>query len=132
VAASSEAQTQKYIFPWVISTELSIRWPLGSAPVLGAVVFSATITVRPYLKKNPSQKKSWWSGMVQSVGPEFKSQYCKKQTNHHSSQCHLDFLGWWDRQNSGKPFLSAWGWGSRNSIAVPVIATGWHYEPCPP
>jgi hypothetical protein len=28
-------------------------------------------------QKNPSQKKGWWSG--QGVGPEFKSQYCKKK-----------------------------------------------------
>jgi hypothetical protein len=31
---------------------------------------------RPYLKKNPSQKRA--GGMAQGVGPEFKSQYQKK------------------------------------------------------
>jgi hypothetical protein len=34
--------------------------------------------VRPYLKKNPSQKRT--GGMAQGVGPEFKPQYHKKQS----------------------------------------------------
>jgi hypothetical protein len=33
-------------------------------------------TVRPYLEKNPSQKRA--VGVAQGIGPEFKSQYCKK------------------------------------------------------
>jgi hypothetical protein len=34
--------------------------------------------MRPYLKKNSSQKKKKTAGAVaQGVGPEFKSQYCK-------------------------------------------------------
>jgi hypothetical protein len=32
---------------------------------------------RPYLEKNPSQKRA--DGMVQGVGPEFKPQYQKKK-----------------------------------------------------
>jgi hypothetical protein len=32
--------------------------------------------VRPYLKKNPTQKRV--GGMTQSVGPEFKLQYQNK------------------------------------------------------
>jgi hypothetical protein len=35
--------------------------------------------VRPYLEKNPSQKRA--GGVAQGVGPEFKSQYCKKRKN---------------------------------------------------
>jgi hypothetical protein len=33
--------------------------------------------MRPYLRKNPSQKRA--GGMVQGVGPEFKPQYFKKK-----------------------------------------------------
>jgi hypothetical protein len=33
--------------------------------------------VRPYLEKNPSQKRA--GGVAQGVGPEFKPQYCKKK-----------------------------------------------------
>jgi hypothetical protein len=33
--------------------------------------------MRPYLEKNPSQKRA--GGVAQGVGPEFKSQYCKKK-----------------------------------------------------
>jgi hypothetical protein len=33
--------------------------------------------VRPYLKKNPSQKRA--GGVVQGVDPEFKPQYYKKK-----------------------------------------------------
>jgi hypothetical protein len=33
--------------------------------------------VRPYLEKNPSQKKA--DGVAQGVGPEFKTQYHKKK-----------------------------------------------------
>jgi hypothetical protein len=33
--------------------------------------------VRPYLKKNPSEKRA--GGVTQGVGPKFKSQYCKKK-----------------------------------------------------
>jgi hypothetical protein len=32
--------------------------------------------MRPYLEKNPSQKRA--SGVAQGVGPEFKSQHHKK------------------------------------------------------
>jgi hypothetical protein len=32
--------------------------------------------MRPYLEKNLSQK--WAGGVAQGVGPEFKTQYCKK------------------------------------------------------
>jgi hypothetical protein len=34
--------------------------------------------MRPYLEKNPSQKKGL--GVAQGVGPEFKPQYQKKVT----------------------------------------------------
>jgi hypothetical protein len=33
--------------------------------------------LKPYLEKNPSQKKT--GGVAQSVDPEFKSQYHKKK-----------------------------------------------------
>jgi hypothetical protein len=33
--------------------------------------------VRPYIEKNPSQKRA--GGVAQGVGPEFKPQYCKKK-----------------------------------------------------
>jgi hypothetical protein len=33
--------------------------------------------MRPYLKKNPSQKRA--AGVAQGVGPEFKLQYRKKK-----------------------------------------------------
>jgi hypothetical protein len=33
--------------------------------------------MRPYLKKNPSQKRA--DGVTQGVDPEFKPQYCKKK-----------------------------------------------------
>jgi hypothetical protein len=33
--------------------------------------------MRPYVKGNPSQKRT--GGVAQSVGPEFKPQYCKKK-----------------------------------------------------
>jgi hypothetical protein len=33
--------------------------------------------MRPYLEKNPSQKRA--GGVAQDVGPEFKSQYCKER-----------------------------------------------------
>jgi hypothetical protein len=33
--------------------------------------------MRPYLEKNPSRKRA--GGVAQGVGPEFKSQYCKKE-----------------------------------------------------
>jgi hypothetical protein len=33
--------------------------------------------VRPYLEKNPSQKRA--GGIAQGVGPEFKPQYLKKK-----------------------------------------------------
>jgi hypothetical protein len=33
--------------------------------------------LRPYLEKNPSQKKA--GGVAQGVGLEFKPQYCKKK-----------------------------------------------------
>jgi hypothetical protein len=33
--------------------------------------------VRPFLEKNPSQKRA--GGVAQGVGPEFKPQYCKKK-----------------------------------------------------
>jgi hypothetical protein len=33
--------------------------------------------MRPYLEKNPSPKRA--SGVAQGVGPEFKSQPCKKK-----------------------------------------------------
>jgi hypothetical protein len=33
--------------------------------------------MRPYLDKNPSQKRA--GGVAQGVGPEFKPQYCKKR-----------------------------------------------------
>jgi hypothetical protein len=33
--------------------------------------------VRPYLEKNPSQKRA--GGVAQDVGPEFKPWYCQKK-----------------------------------------------------
>jgi hypothetical protein len=33
--------------------------------------------MRPYLEKNPSQKRA--SGVAQGVDPEFKPQYCQKK-----------------------------------------------------
>jgi hypothetical protein len=33
--------------------------------------------MRPYLYKNPSQKRA--GRVVQGIGPEFKHQYCKKK-----------------------------------------------------
>jgi hypothetical protein len=33
--------------------------------------------LRPYLEKNPSQKRA--GGVAQGVGPEFKPQYCKER-----------------------------------------------------
>jgi hypothetical protein len=41
--------------------------------------------VRPYLKKNPSQKRA--GGVAQGVGPEFKPQYCKKKKSAISTTC---------------------------------------------
>jgi hypothetical protein len=35
-------------------------------------------STRPYLEKNPSQKRA--GGVAQGVGPEFKPQYWKKKT----------------------------------------------------
>jgi hypothetical protein len=31
------------------------------------------------ISETPSQKKGWWSGMAQGVGPEIKPQYHKKK-----------------------------------------------------
>jgi hypothetical protein len=36
--------------------------------------------VRPYLEKNPSQKRA--GGVAQSVGPEFKPQYQGEKKSH--------------------------------------------------
>jgi hypothetical protein len=33
--------------------------------------------MRPYLEKNPSQKRA--GGVAQGVGPEFKPQYCQEK-----------------------------------------------------
>jgi hypothetical protein len=40
--------------------------------------WTSTSGERPYLEKTQEQKRA--GGMAQSVGPEFKSQYCRKKT----------------------------------------------------
>jgi hypothetical protein len=49
--------------------------------------------MRPYLEKNPSQKRA--GGMAQGVGPEFKSQYCKNDNipNLDTAYCNTSWLG---------------------------------------
>jgi hypothetical protein len=40
--------------------------------------------LRPYLEKNPSQKRT--GGMAQGVGPEFKPQYYQNKTKNQTNK----------------------------------------------
>jgi hypothetical protein len=62
--------------------------------------------VRPYLKKNPSQKRA--SGVAQDVGPEFKPQYWKRKESSWAQGCMLfrmleaeDHLSCWFKSGEG-------------------------------
>jgi hypothetical protein len=48
--------------------------------------------MRPYLEKNPSPKRA--SGVAQGVGPEFKSQPCKKKSCQILKALFLSHLFW--------------------------------------
>jgi hypothetical protein len=48
----------------------------------------ANSSARPYVEKNPSQKKT--GGVAQGVGPEFKCQYQTKVEDGHSNSTYKD------------------------------------------